>query len=320
MAAAVLLFNSQPGARDSTPSGASRVSLDPNESYARSVASAGVQVADALEYSAGQGVLHRDVKPSNLLLDVFGTVWLTDFGLAKATDTPDLTHTGDLFGTLRYLAPERFKGRADVRSDVYALGLTLYELLAMRPAFDDHAQADLVSQITLGKLRRLDEVNPALPRDVVTIVHKAIAGDPADRYQTPGAMAEDLRRFLDDRPIAARRHSLLEKGWRWCRRNPTDAILVATIVALLSVAIGMGLWVQRQHAERRAEAAGREGRARQALETALDQATSLLHEGRWPEAKAVLRPAGGWLEDGHSPRLHAPLEAVASRPRSRRQA
>ncbi len=91
----------------------STVLSDPHRSYARSVACVGVQVADALEYSAGQGVLHRDVKPSNLLLDAFGTVWLTDFGLAKATDTPDLTHTGDLFGTLRYLAPERFRGRAE---------------------------------------------------------------------------------------------------------------------------------------------------------------------------------------------------------------
>jgi serine/threonine protein kinase/Tfp pilus assembly protein PilF len=273
---------------------------DPNRSYARGVAYVGVQVAEALEYSAGQGILHRDVKPSNLLLDVFGTVWLTDFGLAKATDTPDLTHTGDLFGTLRYLAPERFHGQADVRSDVYALGLTLYELLAMRPAFDDHGQADLVSQITAANPRRLDEIDVSLPRDLVTIIHKAIAKDPADRYQTPGALAEDLRRFLDDRPIAARRLSLVEKSWRWCRRNPTDAALVMTILALVGVAIGMGIWVQRQHAERRAEAAGREGRARQAVEADLDQAATLLHEGRWPEAKAVLMHADGWLEDTRS--------------------
>ena len=92
----------------STVGKSSTVLSDPHRSYARSVACVGVQVADALEYSAGQGVLHRDVKPSNLLLDAFGTVWLTDFGLAKATDTPDLTHTGDLFGTLRYLARNDF--------------------------------------------------------------------------------------------------------------------------------------------------------------------------------------------------------------------
>ena len=281
---------------------------DPHRSYARSVACVGVQVADALEYSAGQGVLHRDVKPSNLLLDAFGTVWLTDFGLAKATDTPDLTHTGDLFGTLRYLAPERFRGRADVRSDVYALGLTLYEMLAMRPAFDEQGEPDLVGQITRARPPSLDAIKPALPRDLVTIVQKAIARDPADRYQTPGDLADDLRCFLDDRPVAARRHSLPEMCWRWCRRNPTDAALVATILILIGLAIGLGLWVQRQQAEQQAEAAGREGRARQAVEAALDQAASLLHEGRWPEAKAVLMQADGWLHDARSRDLPQRLE------------
>ena len=104
--------------------------------YARSVALVGVQVAEALDYAHRQGVLHRDIKPSNLLLDGQGTVWVTDFGLAKATDSDDLTRTGDIIGTVRYMAPERFEGHCDARSDVYALGLTLYELLARRPAFE----------------------------------------------------------------------------------------------------------------------------------------------------------------------------------------
>src|SRR5207248_4847487 len=104
--------------------------------YWHSVARVGLQVADALAYAASQGVLHRDIKPSNLLLDTRGTVWVTDFGLAKTeADRDDVTHTGDIVGTLRYMAPERFRGEADVRSDVYALGLTLYELLTLRPAF-----------------------------------------------------------------------------------------------------------------------------------------------------------------------------------------
>ena len=262
----------------------------------------------AFEYSAGQGVLHRDVKPSNLILDVFGTVWLTDFGLAKATDTPDLTHTGDLFGTLRYLAPERFRGQADVRSDVYALGLTLYEMLAMRPAFDDHGEADLVGQITRARPPSLDEIDSSLPRDLVTIVHKAIAKDPADRYQTPGALADDLRCFLDDRPIAARQLVCWRKCWRWCRRNPTDAALVATILRLVGLAIGMGIWVQRQQAEQ----TGGSGRARGTGSPgdggSLEQAASLLHEGRWPEAKAVLMQADGWLHDARSHDLPQRLE------------
>jgi serine/threonine protein kinase len=103
--------------------------------YWQSVARIGVQVAEALAYASSQGILHRDIKPSNLLLDTHGTVWVTDFGLAKAADSEDLTHTGDIVGTLRYMAPERFRGQCDVRSDLYALGLTLYELLTLRPAF-----------------------------------------------------------------------------------------------------------------------------------------------------------------------------------------
>jgi serine/threonine protein kinase len=93
------------------------------------VARVGLQVAEALAYAHGQGVLHRDIKPSNLLLDAQGKVWVTDFGLAKTDAHEDLTHTGDIIGTLRYMAPERFQGQSDPRSDVYGLGITLYELL-----------------------------------------------------------------------------------------------------------------------------------------------------------------------------------------------
>ncbi len=178
----------------------------------------------------------------------------------------------------------------------------------MRPAFDDHGEPDLVGQITRARPPCLDAIKPALPRDLVTIIHKAIARDPADRYQTPGDLADDLRCFVDDRPVAARRHSLPERTWRWCRRNPTDAALVATILILIGLAIGLGLWVQRQQAEQQAEAAGRKGRARQAVEAALIQAANLLHEGRWPEAKAVLMQADGWLHDAQSRDLPQRLE------------
>src|SRR5205085_5418701 len=105
--------------------------------YWQSVAQVGVQVAEALDYAHRQGVLHRDVKPSNLLLDLRGTVWVADFGLAKADDSENLTHTGDILGTLRYMPPEAFEGKGDARADVYALGLSLYELLALRPAFGE---------------------------------------------------------------------------------------------------------------------------------------------------------------------------------------
>src|SRR5262249_18420095 len=98
------------------------------KTYWQGVARVGVQVADALDYAHRNGVVHRDIKPSNLLLDARGSVWVTDFGLAKADDQPNLTHTGDILGTLRYMPPEAFNGRADARGDIYSLGLTLYEL------------------------------------------------------------------------------------------------------------------------------------------------------------------------------------------------
>src|SRR5262249_10430587 len=116
--------------------------------YWQSVARVGVQVADALAYAHKQGILHRDVKPSNLLLDVAGTVWVTDFGLAKAQDQQNLTHPGDVLGTLRYMPPEAFDGKADARGDVYSLGLTLYELVALRPAFDEPERNKLIKQVT----------------------------------------------------------------------------------------------------------------------------------------------------------------------------
>src|SRR5262249_28696398 len=186
--------------------------------YWQSVARIGVQVADALSYAAGQGVLHRDIKPSNLLLDDTGNVWVTDFGLAKADDGDNLTHTGDIVGTLRYMAPERFNGQGDLRSDVYSLGLTLYELLALRPAFDEADRNKRLRRVTREEPVRPAKPNPAVPRDLKTVVLKAIARDPAHRYQTPAAMAEDLKRFIEDRPVKARRVSETEKFLRWCRR------------------------------------------------------------------------------------------------------
>src|SRR5208283_4702901 len=129
-----------------------------------------LQVADALDYAHKQGVQHRDIKPSNLLLDTQGTVWLTDFGLAKADDQQNLTHTGDILGTLRYMSPEAFEGKTDARSDVYSLGLTLYEMLAFRPAFAERERNRLIRQVTNEEPERLDRLNPWVPRDVVTIV------------------------------------------------------------------------------------------------------------------------------------------------------
>ena len=219
---------------------------------------AGAQASEALDYAAQQGVFHRDVKPSNLLLDVRGTLWVTDFGLAKLSDSEDLTHTGDILGTLRYMAPERFQGKYDVRSDVYGLGLTLYELLALRPAFEETDQSRLIDLVTRAELPHLLKLDPAIPRDLATIVHKAIARDPSDRYPTAGDLAADLTRFLEDRPIQARRLSPLGVAWRWARRNRMVASLIGLVAALL-LAFSAGAMVA---SERYRAVAQRESQAR----------------------------------------------------------
>src|SRR5262249_15239364 len=156
---------------------------------------------EALEYAHRQGVVHRDIKPSNLLLDARGTIWVTDFGLAKEEGVEELTQSGDIVGTLRYMAPERFQGRADPRSDVYGLGVTLYELLTLRPAFDDTNRGRLIERVLHEEPVRPRQLGPRIPRDLETIVLKAMAREPGDRYPTAEALAEDLRRFVADRPI-----------------------------------------------------------------------------------------------------------------------
>jgi serine/threonine protein kinase/WD40 repeat protein len=220
--------------------------------YFRSVAHIGEQVAQALAYAHERGVIHRDVKPSNLLLDAAGVVWVSDFGLAK-TQESNLTESGEILGTLRYLAPERFQARCDVRSDVYALGLTLYELLTLRPAFDCPDRLRLIETIYTQEPPRPRALDPRLPRDLETIVLKASDKDPARRYPTAGAMAEDLRRFLADEPVRARRVGMPERLWRWRRRNRVVASLATAVLLLvLTVAVGSSVaavWLGRALAE-----------------------------------------------------------------------
>jgi len=210
-----------------------------NMQYFRAVARVGLQVAEALDYAHRQGVLHRDIKPSNLLLDRDGTVWVTDFGLAKAESGGDLTQPGDIVGTLRYMAPERFEGRSDPRSDVYSFGLTLYELVTLKPAFEDANRLGLIERVHKEAPPAPRTIDPHVPRDLETVVLKAIAREPKDRYTSAGALAEDLRRFLADRPVRARRTPLVERTWRWCRRNPWIAGLTG-VAALLLVIIAAG--------------------------------------------------------------------------------
>lgn len=211
--------------------------------YFYSVANYARTIAGAISYAHAQGTLHRDIKPGNLLIDTENNIWLADFGLAKAAESQDLSRTGDIVGTMRYMAPEQFAGSPDHRSDVYALGLTIYEMLALQPAYDLSSRTHLVSRSKSSRsgIRQLREVLPEIPRDLATIVMKACELDPVDRYQTASALDSDLDNFLNDRPISARPPSAIEKTIKWCRRNPSVAGLSGLAVALLMIIAGISM-------------------------------------------------------------------------------
>ena len=215
-------------------------------SFYKSVASIGQQAAEALDYAHSRGIVHRDIKPSNLILDDTGVVWVSDFGLAKADDE-GLTQTGDLVGTIRYMAPERFRGDCDRRADIYALGLSLYELIALRPAYDSADRFQLVNMVATTEATRLRSIDVRTPLDLETIIFKAIEKDPRNRYATAGEMADDLRRFIGDRPIKARPLSLMERTSRWCRRNkPLAASLAAVATLVILFAVGLPIALVRE--------------------------------------------------------------------------
>ncbi len=203
-------------------------------SYFSAVATIGLQVAEALEHAHRQGTIHRDIKPANLLLDLQGVAWVADFGLAKAAEKGQISHTGDVVGTFRYMAPEQVAGTPDARSDVYSLGLTLYEMLTLRCAHDDESlQKALIGSQPLNPPVPPREIDRRIPRDLETVVLKSITPEPEARYQSAVDLAADLRRFLLGRPVTARRSSAIERAWKWSRRNPLVASLASAAMALL---------------------------------------------------------------------------------------
>jgi serine/threonine protein kinase/WD40 repeat protein len=211
--------------------------------FFRTVARLGVQAAEALEHAHQAGVVHRDVKPANLMVDARGTLWVTDFGLAVCQSDTGVTRSGDLIGTLRYMSPEQALGRRralDHRTDVYSLGATLYELLTLEPAFGGDDRQELLRRIASEEPRPARRLNPAVPADLETIVAKAMAKAPDERYATAQELAEDLRRYLEDRPIRARRPSLWQKGRKWARRNEPVVwgLALFTALALLGSLLG----------------------------------------------------------------------------------
>jgi eukaryotic-like serine/threonine-protein kinase len=243
------------------------ISTHPPREYYRSVARLMADAAEALDHAHQLGVVHRDIKPSNLMLDARGEVWITDFGLARIESNTEMTMTGDLLGTLCYMSPEQASGDrriVDHRTDVYSLGATLYELLALRPAFAGTDRRSLLRQIADTEPVAPRKFNRSLPAELETIVLKTLEKNPADRYRTAGELADDLRRFLEHRPILARRSRVaahLKALWR------RHQVLFVAVLATLLVASSVGsvlVWRQRQEAiEQRGLVLAREADLRQ---------------------------------------------------------
>ncbi len=210
---------------------------DSKARYFRSVARIGFRTAQALDYAHRKGVLHRDIKPANMLLDENDEIWITDFGLAKFGDD-DLTRTGDLVGTLRFMPPERLRGWSDPRSDVYSLGLTLYELATLNPAFRTKDRIELLEKINDEAPILPSKIVSEIPEDLETIILTSIAKEPQERYASASMMAEDLEPFLDGRPIRAHRNTIPKRLWLWAKLKPVIASLMGlSFLLLLAVAV-----------------------------------------------------------------------------------
>ena len=243
--------------------------------FYRNVARIGHQAADAMDHAHSEGVLHRDIKPANLLVDVVGKVWITDFGLARLENDVGMTMTGDLLGTLRYMPPEQALGRrgiVDHRADVYSLGVTLYELLTQSPAFAAQDRGELLQAIESTEPTAPRKQHRSIPKELETIVLKAMAKEPNDRYSSARALADDLESFLDDRPIQARPAGWIDRTIKWSRRHKA---IVASLAAVVWMALCGSLclwWLASQAYHREVEL---RVQAETSLETARDAVDSM---------------------------------------------
>jgi serine/threonine protein kinase/WD40 repeat protein len=228
--------------------GSNRQLVSNRTKWFKTIAGLSRDAARAIAFAHDCGVIHRDLKPSNLILDDRGKIWVTDFGLAQLRNNPIGTATGDVVGTYRYMSPEQASGRRfliDHRTDVYSLGATLFELLALRPAFTSDDPTELMRNAAFDDPPQLRKISPLIPVELETIVCKAMAKNPHERYLTAHEMADDLDRFCQDQPIAARPPSALQRLRRWSRKYPaiTGMLAVALCMCFLaSLALSGTMW------------------------------------------------------------------------------
>ncbi len=269
--------------RGGSGSGSSSLAGRPEFVYFREIARLGAQVADALDYAHRQNVVHRDIKPSNLLLDAQGNAWVTDFGLAKLVEGEDLSQSRDVVGTLRFMAPERFRGVTDRRCDIYALGATLYEMLTLRPAFAERDHVQLIDQIAHQDPAPLRQHDRRIPRDLETIVHKVLSKDPKDRCDKAGELRDELRRFLEGRPTRWRQVGPVEQFRRWCKRNPGLAaanITAAVLTTILAIVSTVAAWIYSDQVDSLQLEQRRTNLAQQGMVVQLDRAEKAETKGR----------------------------------------
>jgi serine/threonine protein kinase len=230
----------------------------------RHVARLMAEVADGLHHAHRLGIIHRDVKPHNLLLDDNDRLHLTDFGLARLTDEPHLTISGEVMGTPAYLSPEQLRGDSDdvdFRTDIYSLGVTLYEVLTRSKPFAGRTRAQIISGICTQDPLPPRRVAPATPIDLETICLRAMDKQPTCRHASAAELAEDLRRFASGRPILSRRATAVEKAIKWMRRNKARTAALAATTAVVLLAAGL-VWTMRS---------SRHQAARELIEDAYEQ-------------------------------------------------
>jgi serine/threonine protein kinase len=252
-------------------------------SFFQRVAQLGLRAAEALDHAHQAGVIHRDIKPANLLVDVRGNIWITDFGLALFQTGAGLTMTGELLGTLRYMSPEQAwarRGEIDHRTDIYSLGVTLYELLTLHPVFEGQDRHELLYKIAHEEPREPRRLDRNIPVELETIVLKAIAKSPSERYATSQDMADDLQRFLEDKPILAKRPTLRERAVKWSRRHRYLVWSAAAVMMVIMCgSIFSTILIAGEHAKTKEEYHRAEDRAAEAQKQQ-KRAERMLHQAR----------------------------------------